>query len=135
MANPEITNENTGSLVLEDGKFEDITLNAPGAITYPKGQVLAFDAAAGKWKKTQSGIAAVANAKAILAQETVFSGAGDRLVRAVIGGVLDKDLLVFAGGDTIDTIPAGADDSFGLQLRDYGIEVLSLAEQRIQDNQ
>lgn len=134
MANPEITNENTGSLVLEDGKFKDITLNAPGAITYPQGQALAFDAAAGKWKITESGTAAVANAKAILAQETVFSGAGDRLVRAVIGGVVDEDLLVFDGADTVDTIPAGADDSFGLQLRDYGIEALSLAEQRIQDN-
>lgn len=135
MANPEITNENTGSLVLEDGKFKDITLNAPGAITYPQGQALAFDAVAEKWKITESGTAAVANAKAILAQETVFSGAGDRLVRAVIGGVVDEDLLVFDGADTVDTIPAGADDSFGLQLRDYGIEALSLAEQRIQDNQ
>jgi len=135
MPNPEITNNDSGSLVLFDGSFKDITLNAGGAIIYPEGQVLAFDASAGKWKITESGTAAVANAKAILKQATEFTGAGDKLVRAVIGGVVDKNKLVFDGSDTVDTIPASADDSFGLQLRSYGIEVIDPAEQRNLDNQ
>ena len=135
MLNPEITNYDTGSLVLENGKFGDINLNAAGAIIYPAGQVLAFDATAAKWKITVSGTAVVANAKAVLAAETEFIGAGDKLVRAIIGGVVDQNLLVFDGADTIDTIPAGAADSFGLQLRDYGIEVIDPAQQLIEDNQ
>ena len=135
MSNPEITNYDTGSLVLANGKFGDINLNAAGAIIYPAGQVLAFDATAAKWKITVSGTAVVANAKAVLAAETEFAGAGDKLVRAIIGGVVDQNLLVFDGADTIDTIPAGAADSFGLQLRDYGIEVIDPAQQLIEDNQ
>ena len=135
MSNPEITNYDTGSLVLENGKFGDINLNAAGAIIYPAGQVLAFDATAGKWKITVSGTAAVANAKAVLAAETEFAGAGDKLVRAILGGVVDQNLLVFDGTDTIATIPAGADDSFGLQLRDYGIDAIDPAQQLIEDNQ
>lgn len=135
MPNPEIINYDTGSLVLANGKFGDITLNAAGVITYPAGQALAFDASAAKWKITESGTAAVANAKAVLAAETVFTGAGDKLVRAILGGTVDQNLLVFDGSDTIATIPAGAADSFGLQLRDYGIEVIDPAQQLIEDNQ
>ena len=135
MPNPEITNQDTGSLTVFDGQYGDITLNAPGAVTYPKGTVLAFDASAGKWKATVSGTAAVANAKALLAQETEFPGAGDKLVRGVIGGEVDDDKLVFDGADDLDTIPASAADSFRLQLRSYGIIAKPLAEQLNQDNQ
>lgn len=135
MPNPEIENFDTGSLVLFDGFFQDITLNAGGAVTYPAGQVLAFDATAGKYKITQSGTPAVANAKAVLAAEVTFSGAGDKLVRAVKSGHVDAAKLVFDGSDTLDTIPAGGADSFRLQLRDYEILVESSAEQTFQDNQ
>ncbi len=135
MPNPEINNFDTGSLVLKDGEYSDITLNAPGAVTYLEGQVLAFDASAAKWKITKSGTAAVANAKAILAAETEFSGAGDKLIRAIIGGTINQNFLVFDGADTIATIPAAADDSFGLQLRDYGILVIDPTQLTAEDNQ
>lgn len=135
MPNPVINNYDTESLVLKDGYFQDITLNAAGAIVYPVGQVLAFDATAGKWKITVSGTPAVANAKALLAAETEFTGAGDKLVRAIIGGTIDQNLLTFDGADTIDTIPAGAADSFGLQMRSYGIYAIDPAQQLIEDNQ
>lgn len=135
MENPEIANYDTGSLVLRDGFFDDVVLNAPGAVTYPKGKVLAFDASAGKYKITVSGTAAVANAKAVLSEEVEFTGAGDKLVRAVLKGHVDSDKLVFDGSDTLDTIPAGADDSFKIQLRSYMIIAEKLAEQRILDNQ
>ncbi len=135
MPNPIITNQDTSSLVVFNGQYSDITLNAGGAVIYPKGTVLAFDAAAAKWKITESGTPAVANAKALLSQTTEFPGAGDKLVRAVIGGEVDADLLVFDGSDDLDTIPGGADDSFRVQLRGYGIIAKPLAEQYKQDNQ
>ena len=135
MANPVIANEDTSQLVVWDGFFDDITLTAPGAVTYPKGQVLAFNAGTGKYEITASGTAAVANAKAVLAQEITFSGAGDSLARACLGGRVDQSLLVFDGSDTLDTIPAGAADSFKTQLRAYGIIAEDLKDQRIEDNQ
>lgn len=135
MSNPEITNYDTGALVLKNGEYKDITLNAGGAIIYPVGQVLAYDASAAKWKITESGTPAVANAKAVLAAETEFSGAGDKLVRAIIGGTIDQNLLTFDGADTIDTIPAGEPDTFGLQMRSYGILAIDPAQQLIEDNQ
>lgn len=136
MANqPEITNFDIGTLELSDNDWRDVTLNAPGAVTYPEGQVLAFDATAAKWKITRSGTAAVANAKAVLAEEAVFTGAGDKLVRAVVAGKVRAEKLVWDGSDTIDTIPAGVDDSFRTMLRSYMIVAESLSEQNFLDNQ
>ena len=135
MTNPVVTNNDTSPLTVWNGDFFDVTLNAVGAVDYPAGQVLAFDATAGKWKKTVSGTPAVANAKSILAEDISFSGAGDKLVRAVRTGKIDDSQLVFDGTDTLDTIPAGADDSFRLQLRSYGIIAEYLAEQTFEDNQ
>jgi len=132
---PVITNFDIGTLELMNVEYRDVTLNAGGAVTYPEGQVLAFDATAAKWKITQSGTPAVANAKAVLAEETVFSGADDKLVRAIIVGRVREEKLVFDGSDTIDTIPAGVDDSFRTMLRAYGIIAESLPEQRYLDNQ
>jgi len=132
---PSIENFDSGSLAIWDNRYGDITLNAAGAVTYPAGQVIAFDAVAGKYKATVSGTAVVANAKVVLAEEAVFAGAGDKLVRAIIKGGVDAAKLVFDGTDTLDTIPAGAEDDFRLYLRRYGIYAEDLAVQRIQDNQ
>lgn len=132
---PVITNFDLSSLALYGNDYEDITLNAAGAVTYPAGQVLAFDASAGKWKITESGTPAVANAKAVLAEEAVFAGAGDKLVRAIIKGDVNELLLVFDGSDTIDTVPAAVDDSFRTQLRAYGLIAKKPADQRYYDNQ
>lgn len=121
MANPEITQYSRETLVTWGGKYRDVILNAPGAVDYEPGQVLAFDASDGKWKITKSGTAAVANAKSVLVEEASFSGSGDRLSRVLIGGEVQEDLLIWDGSDTPDTIPPGAEDSFRVQLRSYGI--------------
>ena len=128
MANPVVTQYSSHPLALRDNKYEDVTLTAPGAVTYEPGRVLAFDASAGKWKITESGTAAVANAKAVLIEEAEFTGAGDRLSRVMIKGEVDENQLIFDGSDTPDTIPAGASDSFRTQLRAYGIILRSPAE-------
>ena len=135
MANPEITNNDRSSVFIKGNRFQDITLTAAGVATYLPGRVLAFDASTGKYKITISGTAAVANAKAVLAQEITFTGAGDKLARVCLKGSVDENLLIFDGSDTIDTIPAGAADSFRTQLRAYGILAENPVEQRIQDNQ
>lgn len=121
MANPEVTQYSSETLVTWDGKYRDVILNAPGAVDYEPGRVLAFDASAGKWKITESGTPAVANAKAVLVEKASFAGAGDRLSRILIGGEVQEDLLIWDGSDTPDTIPAGNEDSFRIQLRSYGI--------------
>ena len=135
---PVITNYDTGSLVVWDGEYRDLRLHHSGAVTYPLGQVLAFDAANGNWKITVSGTPAVANAKAVLVAATEYTGSEPgsvKLVRALIGGKVDAGQLVFDGSDTLDTVPAGAADSFRTQLRAYGIIADELAQQRTEDNQ
>lgn len=135
---PIINNYDTGSLVVWNGEYRDITLYYNGAITLPLGKALAFDAANGNWKITDSTVANQANAKAVLVAETTYTGSEPgsvKLVRAVIGGKVDPGQLVFEGSDTLDTIPAGAVDSFRTQLRAYGIIADDLAQQYIEDNQ
>lgn len=143
MPNPVITNYNTGSLVVWDGIYADITLYNSGAATFPEGQILAFDGINGaNYKITDSTITDPdqANAKAVLAEITTFTGSepgSTKLVRAIIGGKVDAGQLVFEGSDDLDTVPvlaAGA-DSFRIQLRAYGIIAENLAQQNIEDNQ
>lgn len=121
MSNFTIINNDSGKIPVQNPLFETITLNAGGAVDYDAGTVLAFDATAEKWKLTESGTAAVANAKAVLAADVSFSGAGDKSVRALIGGEVVASKLIFDGSDTLDTLPAGGADTFRIQLRDYGI--------------
>ena len=135
MTNPEITNNDPSSIFINGNRFQDITLTAAGAATYLPGRVLAFNASTGKYEITISGTAAVANAKAVLAQEITFTGAGDKFARVCLIGSVDENLLIFDGSDTVDTIPASAADSFRTQLRSYGILAENPVEQRIQDNQ
>lgn len=116
-----MTDYDNSSLALFNNEYEDLTLAASGAADYTAGTVLAFDATTGNYKQTVSGTAAIANAKAILAHDVSFSEAGTKLIRAVIAGDVDQNLLIWDGTDTPDTIPAGAADSFRLQLRAYGI--------------
>lgn len=135
MANPEITNNDISSIFLWGNRYEDVTLTAPGAVTYSPGQILAFNATTGKYEITVSGTAAVSNAKAVLAQEMSFTGAGDKLARVCVEGSVDENLLTFDGTDTLDTINAAGTDSFRTQLRAYGILTENPVEQTIQDNQ
>lgn len=127
MSNPENIQFNSEPVFLSDCGFQDVTLNAPGEVTYERGTVLAFDGSDGKYKVTDSTTAAVANAKAVLAEQAVFTGAGDRLSRVLVKGNVDENKLIWQGTDTADTIPAGGSDSFRLQLRDYMIVLKSPA--------
>ncbi|MCK5606235.1 hypothetical protein KAR91_30325 [Candidatus Pacearchaeota archaeon] len=125
MANPEITNNDTKQIPVFNPTYDDAVLTSAGAGTWVKGTVLAFSSANGDYRKTVSGTADVANAKAILPVDVVFAGAESKNTRIINGGEIQEDLLVFDGADTINTIPASAADSFKVQLRDYGIRTLT----------
>jgi len=122
MANPVIINNDSGKLEVFNPIFTDLEIEAGEALDMDAGSVLAFDATTGTWIWTDSATASVANAKAVLVQDISFSEAGTREnTRCLIGGEVDQDKLIFQGSDTVDTIPAGGEDTFGLQLRSYGI--------------
>jgi len=117
-----IINNDSGKIPVFNPLFEDVEVESGGAEDWVAGTVLAFDATTGTWKKTASGTAAVANSKAVLAQDVSFAGAeAQENRRVLIGGEIDESKLIFDGADTPDTIPAGAADSFRVQLRSYGI--------------
>jgi hypothetical protein len=135
MVQPVIQQNDISSVTLFDNVFDDVTLSATGAVTYDEGTVLGFDKATGKYVATNTTVANAENAKAVLMGTAEYSGVGDKKVRAVIGGQVDEDLLIFVdGGDGIDTIPAGADDSFRTQLRSYGIVALKREEGTFYNN-
>ena len=125
MSNFEIRNNDPTPLHVFNPLWKNAELTAPGEVTYPRGQVLAFDAASGKYLITKSGTAAVAKAEAILAHEAVYAEAGDKTVRILISGEVYEDQLVWDGSDTIDTIPTvgfyASEKSFRVQLRDMGV--------------
>lgn len=122
MANPVIINNDSGKITVFNPIFKDIELEAAAALDLPAGTSLAFNATTSTWWETISGTAAVANAKAVLVQDVSFAAAGTREnTRCLIGGEIDEEKLIFNGTDTVDTIPAGGEDTFGLQLRSYGI--------------
>lgn len=129
MSNPEHNIYDSSSVFFFSAIFDDAVMSAAEEIDYKKGTVLAFNATTGKYEQTKSGTAAVANAKTILAQDVSFSAAGDKTVRILIGGQVDEDQLIWDGTDSPETIPAGAADSFQLQLRAYGILLRPLAQQ------
>lgn len=131
-----IVNNDSGKLPVFNPIFDDIEVEAAGALDLDAGTVLAFNATTGTWWETKSGTAAVANAKAVLASDISFAGAGTiENVRSLIGGEVDESKLLFNGADTIDTIPAGAADSFRVQLRSYGIIARPGQVEDVLDNQ
>lgn len=121
MPNPEISNNDSTKLDLYNALYEDITLEVLGADTIVENTCLAYDRATNTYKATVSTVAATATASAILKEGKIFTGAGTATARALIGGEVRGDLIIFDNGsDTLDTVPA-AEDSFRVQLRKYGI--------------
>lgn len=124
MANPEI--QETGIdyfLPVFNPVISRVMLGtmAPSIIIF--GGVLAFNKSTGMYCPTDSRDPNTANAKAIVLECIAdFVPAGSRPLTALIGGEGPDDLVGFAySGDNLDTIPAGAEDSYRVQLRKYGI--------------
>ena len=133
MADPVITNNDLGTVVLEDAKFKDELLTFAGADDLLEGTILARDSVSLKLVIYVKGGITNENGipKAILTYPVSAAGAGDVAVRAGVAGVYRKEKLVIdADGDDSNVDNAVIDE-----LRDYGLTPLNVDELNIQDNQ
>ena len=130
MPNIEITNNQTRGIVVWEPVFEDATLQAAGAETWPAGTILArLNASPFEIVPFVVGGSLGAEVpKAILTQEVVFAGAGDKAGRVLISGrVRLSEISVLAGG----VVGQGIADN----LRDFTIIAQSTTQLAELDNQ
>jgi len=138
MVNPTTTNNDPRGLVLFNAIYRDAAVTRGAAGTLLKGTVLAFDIAENEYLPTQVlGTAGVDdNAKAIMVEDLVFTGTETQEFRILVGGEVAEELLVFFdGNDTPATVVTGTGDTIRTQLRDYGINLNSVLDDSILDNQ
>jgi hypothetical protein len=129
----EVTNIDLSSLVIGEGRYQDDTLNLAGADELKFGTILARDSVSGKLRLYVKGGSTNENGipKCVLVQDVSASGAGDRLVRVLIGGDVERALLVIdADGDASNVDSVVAD-----QLRSYGIRAHKITDNSTLDNQ
>jgi len=133
MANLEIVNVDTGSVILRDAVHSDGLLTFAGADTFVAGTIIARDSVSLKYVVFVKGGSTNENGipKALLTSDISAAGAGDVAIRAMITGFLRKERLVIdADGD--DT---NVDATVRDQLRTYGLVALDVQELNILDNQ
>lgn len=87
MANLERQENTTTGVVLWEPRYEQNTLNASGALTYPEGTILGRITASNKLKDYEPGASDGSEIPlAVLQNEAEFAGAGDLPINAIIGG-------------------------------------------------
>lgn len=124
MGDPVETTVDVHSVELRGGVFADELLTFAGEASYPEGTVLARDSGTGKLVPFDPDDGGGVNheiPKAVLPYAVSKGEAGDLAIRALIAGVVNKDLLVDEDGEDITTTAAD-------QLRDYGIVPVSVEE-------
>jgi len=132
MPDPVITNNDLGSVIVQDAEFKDELLTFAGADDLLEGTILARDSVSLKLVIYVKGGVTNENGipKAILTYAVSAAGAGDVAVRAGIAGSYRKERLVIdADGDDSNIDNAVID-----QLRDYGLTPLNVDELNIPDN-
>ena len=133
MANSTITNNDLGSVILQNGQFRDDLLTLGGAVTVLEGTILARDSVSLKLVPYVKGGVTNDNGipKAVLTYEVVSDGAGDVPVRDMISGSVRANRLVIdADGDATNVDNAVLDE-----LRDYSLVSIDVSELNILDNQ
>lgn len=137
MSNLEITVQDSIKLPVKNPVYETVQItNVFGteAVVF-EGTVLSFDATTEKYNVTHTDFPALSNAKAVCGHTVEFEIAETKEVAILRKGQVNKERLLFVKtGDDLDTIPAGASDSFRTQLRDYGIMVIDESFQDEVDN-
>ena len=130
MPNPIVTEITTKGVVIIGAAFEDATLTAAAAETWPEGTVLAkADAEPAKYVRFDpAGADGVEVPKAVLSYAQTFTAAGDVGGRVLISGEVRKSMLVDAAG--VALTPAAID-----ALRDYTIITKSTTQLAEFDNQ
>jgi len=128
-----VTNVNVGNVILRDAEHRDELLTFAGAGTVLEGTILARDSVSLKLVPYVKGGVVNENGipKAIMTYDVVAAGAGDETVRAMISGVVRKELLIIdadGDGSNIDSVVLD-------ELRDYSMISIDVQELNIQDNQ
>jgi hypothetical protein len=129
MTNLVITNRSTAGIVIFGATFENETLTATGAATWPAGAVLGRVTASGKLVRFAP--AASDGSEVPLAVLTVpveFTAAGDRAERPAISGQVRREDLVDAAGTALTQ--AAIDE-----LRGFTLVALGTYQTSILDNQ
>lgn len=133
MANLTITNNDLGSVILQEVDARDELLTFTGAGTILEGTILARDSVSDKLVPFVKGGVSNENGipKAVISYEVEALGAGDEAIRALVAGKVRKERLVIeADGDATNV-----DDVVIDQLRDFSIIALDVQELNILDNQ
>ena len=133
MFNITITNNDLGSVILQDGQFRDDLLTFAGAGTVLEGTILARDSVSLKLVPYVK--AGVVNEngipKAVLTYDVTAAGAGDESIRDMVSGsVRAGRLIIDADGDASNVDAAVLDE-----LRDYTLVSIDVQELNILDNQ
>ena len=134
MANFERTENDPLGVFLEEGKYQDETLDSVGAATWKAGMILGRVTVGGNLRPYDSGAADGSQIPvAVLRQEVVWAGAGTASARVCISGVVRvsgaKGLHVYNGGTPLAPTAAERD-----QLRDYGIIGRDVLDTSVLDN-
>jgi hypothetical protein len=129
MANLNITNRQLTGIVVFGAVFEDETLTATGAETWPAGAVLARVTASGKLVRFDAGGAAGTEIPlAVLTVAVEFTGAGDRTERPAIAARVRR-------GDLVDAADGALTDVAVDTLRSYGVIAQATHQLTELDNQ
>lgn len=133
MANITITNQDSGSVILQDAQFEDALITFAGGDTFAPGTILARDSVSLKHVLYVKGGSTNENGipKAILTHEVVATGAGDEAARVAIKGLFRKERLIIDADGNDSNIDGAVKD----QLRSYGMTPVNVTELNELDNQ
>ena len=133
MANLTIENNDLGSVILNNAKFQDDLLTFAGAATVLEGTILARDSVPGKYVPFVKGGSTNENGipKAVLTYEVIAAGAGDESIRAGVAGEYRKERLVINADGDDSNIDKVVED----QLRDYNLVPINVTENNVLDNQ
>ena len=125
----EVTNSSASGVPIWEPVFEDNTLLAAGALTYAVGTVLGRITASGKLTHYASGSIDGSEVPiAVLTVAEVYTGAGDKAIRALVGGQVRRGDLIAHGVGALTQAEVDA-------LRDYSITALVTTQLGELDNQ
>jgi len=131
MANPTISNNDIGSVILSDALFRDETYTAVAGAATVEGTILARLTSGGKIVVYEQGGSGGAEIPLGVLTYEVPDTTGDITIRMMVEGEVKKERLIIdvaCGGGTVGNVEIDG-------LRDYGITALDVTERNIQDNQ
>lgn len=132
MANLTNTTVDLASVQIGHGEYEDDQITFAGAATLLEGTILARDSVSGRLVPFVKGGSTNENGipKAVLTYELTATGAGDLPARVSVKGTFRLQRLVIDADGDASNIDAAVKD----QLRDYGLNAISVDDLSVLDN-